>query len=79
MEAAAEVLAGKLKYCLQIWLVVLVIQAQQGLEEMFRRLSGMELKVQVEIQQPEELEVFNSLRLSMVLFVAICYQDSFKS
>ena len=37
-----------------------------------------ELEVQVEIRQPEELEaeklkVFNSLRSSVVLLVAICY------
>ena len=32
-----------------------------------------ELEAWVEIQQPEELEVFNSLRLSMVLLVTIYY------
>ena len=41
-EIAAEVLAevaGGLGYCLQIQLIVPVIQAQQGLEETSRRLS----------------------------------------
>ena len=32
-----------------------------------------ELKVQVEIRQPKELKVFNSLRLSIVLLLAIRY------
>ena len=37
-----------------------------------------ELKAQVEIRQPkelkaEELEVFNSLRLSIILLIAVCY------
>ena len=32
-----------------------------------------ELEVQVEIRQLEELEVFNSLRLSVVLLVAVRY------
>ena len=39
----------------------------------------MELEAQVEIQQLEELKVFNSLRLSIVLLLAICYWDSLKS
>ena len=38
-----------------------------------------ELKAQVKIRQPEELEVFNSLRLSMVLLLAVYYWDSLKS
>ena len=47
-------------------------------------VSRAELKAQVKIRQPkelkaEELEVFNSLRLSMVLLIAIRYQDSLKS
>ena len=33
----------------------------------------MELEAQVKIRQPEELKVFNSLRLSVVLLVAIYY------
>ena len=32
-----------------------------------------ELKAQVKIQQLKELEVFNSLRLSMVLLITVCY------
>jgi hypothetical protein len=32
-----------------------------------------ELEVRVEIQQPEELKVFNSLRLSIVLLIAVHY------
>ena len=31
------------------------------------------LKARVEVQQLEALEVFNSLRLSVVLLVAVCY------
>jgi hypothetical protein len=31
----------------------------------------MELKAQIEIRQPEELKVFNSLRLSVVLLLAV--------
>ena len=38
-----------------------------------------ELKARVEIQQPEELKVFNSLKLSIVLLLAIYYWDSLKS
>ena len=41
--------------------------------------SKTELKVRVKIQQPEELKVFNSLRLSIVLLLAIYYWDSLKS
>ena len=33
----------------------------------------MELEARVEIWQPEELEVFDSLRLSVVLLVAVRY------
>ena len=33
--------------------------------------SKTELEAWVEVQQPEELEVFNSLKLSMVLLVAV--------
>ena len=32
-----------------------------------------ELEARVEIRQPEELEVFDSLRLSVVLLVAVRY------
>jgi hypothetical protein len=32
-----------------------------------------ELKAQVKIRQPKELKVFNSLRLSIVLLIAIHY------
>jgi len=32
-----------------------------------------ELEARVEIRQPEELEVFDSLRLSIVLLVAVRY------
>ena len=39
----------------------------------------IELKVWVEIRQPKELKVFNSLRLSIVLLLAIYYWDSLKS
>ena len=35
--------------------------------------GGTELEVRVEIQQFKELEVFDSLRLSVVLLIAICY------
>ena len=38
-----------------------------------------ELEARVEIRQPEELEVFNSLRLSMVLLLAVCCWDSLES
>ena len=31
------------------------------------------------IRQPKELEVFNSLRLSVVLLLAVCYWDSLES
>ena len=41
--------------------------------------SRIELKARVEIQQPKELKVFNSLRLSIVLLLAIRYWDSLKS
>ena len=41
--------------------------------------SRTELKAQVKIQQPKELKVFNSLRLSVVLLLAIYYWDSLKS
>ena len=36
-------------------------------------LIETELKARVEIRQPEELKVFNSLRLSIVLLVTIHY------
>ena len=32
-----------------------------------------ELKAQVKIRQLKELKVFNSLRLSIVLLIAVCY------
>ena len=32
-----------------------------------------EVKARVKIRQPEELEVFNSLRLSIVLLIAVHY------
>ena len=35
--------------------------------------SKIELKAQVNIRQSKELKVFNSLRLSMVLLMAVCY------
>ena len=38
-----------------------------------------ELKAWVKIRQPKELKVFNSLRLSIVLLLAICCWDSLKS
>ena len=38
-----------------------------------------ELKARVKIRQPKELKVFNSLRLSVVLLLAIYYWDSLKS
>ena len=38
-----------------------------------------ELKAQVKIRQPKELEVFNSLRLSVVLLLVIRYWDSLKN
>ena len=38
-----------------------------------------ELKVRVKIRQPKELKVFNSLRLSIVLLLAVRYWDSLKS
>ena len=41
--------------------------------------SRTELKARVKIRQPKELKVFNSLRLSIVLLLAICYWDSLKS
>ena len=42
-------------------------------------LVRTELVVRVEIRQLEELEVFDSLRLSVVLLVAIRYWNSLKS
>jgi hypothetical protein len=36
-------------------------------------LVETELKARVEIRQPEELEVFSSLRLSVVLLITIHY------
>ena len=41
--------------------------------------NRIELKVWVKIRQPKELKVFNSLRLSIVLLLAIYYWDSLKS
>ena len=41
--------------------------------------SRTELKARVKIRQPKELKVFNSLRLFIVLFLAIRYWDSLKS
>ena len=38
-----------------------------------------ELKVWVKIRQPKEFKIFNSLRLSIVLLLAIYYWDSLKS
>ena len=38
-----------------------------------------ELKIRVKIRQPKKLKVFNSLKLSIVLLLAICYQDSLMS
>ena len=35
--------------------------------------GGTELEARVEIWQLKELEVFNSLRLSVVLLIAVCY------
>ena len=73
-DIATEVLAevsGGLGYCLQIQPIMLVVQAQQGLGETSQCLSRTEfvteLKVRAEIRQLKELEVFNSLRLSVVV------------
>jgi len=41
--------------------------------------GGTELKARVEVQQPEELKVFNSLRLSVVLLIAVYCWDSLES
>ena len=41
--------------------------------------NRIKLKVQVKIRQPKELEVFNSLKLSIVLLLAIYCWDSLKS
>ena len=38
-EVLTEAAAVRLGYCLQIQLIILVIQAQQGLEEVSQRLS----------------------------------------
>ena len=38
-----------------------------------------ELEARAEIRQPKKLKVFNSLRLSIVLLLAIHYWDSLKS
>ena len=38
-----------------------------------------ELEAQVKIRQPEELKAFNSLKLSIILLMAIHYWDSLKS
>ena len=42
-------------------------------------LVRTELVAWVEIRQLEELEVFDSLRLSVVLLVAVCYWNSLES
>ena len=42
-------------------------------EVLVKIVGGVELKARVEIRQPEELEVFNSLRLSVVLLMAVRY------
>ena len=41
--------------------------------------SKTELEARVEMRQPEELEVFDSLRLSVVLLLAVCCWDSLES
>ena len=41
--------------------------------------SRTELEAWVKIQQLEELEVFNSLRLSIILLLAVYYWDSLES
>ena len=38
-----------------------------------------ELKARVKIRQPKELKIFNSLRLSIILLLAVRYWDSLKS
>ena len=44
-----------------------------GRTELEARVEVQQLKARVEVQQPEELEVFNSLRLPIVLLMAVCY------
>ena len=62
---------------------VLVIAAETLAElvaELIAELvSRTELEARVEIRQLKELKVFNSLRLSMVVLLAICCWDSLKS
>ena len=41
--------------------------------------SRTELKARVEIQQPKELKAFNSLKLSIVLLLAVYCWDSLES
>ena len=42
-------------------------------------INRTELNVRVEIRQLKELEVFDSLKLSVVLLLAVCCWDSLKS
>ena len=50
------------------------------LAEVLADITGkIELEVQVKIQQLKEFRVFNSLRLSIVLLLAIYCWNSFKS
>ena len=54
------------------------IAAEIAAEVLVELAGGTELEARVEIWQPEELEVFDSLRLSVVLLVAV-HWDSFES
>ena len=58
---------------------VLVEAAAEALAEVLIELAGgTELKAWVKIRQPKELEVFDSLRLSVVLLIAV-HWDSLES
>ena len=65
----------------------LVVQQLEQLVELADVLADIavditgrtKLEVRVEIWQPKELKVFNSLRLSVVLLLAVCCWDSLKS
>jgi len=55
---------------LQIWAAA-EATAEVAAEVLIKLTGGTELKARVKIRQPKELKVFNSLRLSIVLLVAV--------
>ena len=53
--------------------VLAEVAAEVAAEIAAEVVGRTELKAQFKIQQPEELKVFDSLRLSIVLLVAVHY------